>query len=164
MDLGTGAGTAALFLAQQGFDSTGFDVSSTAINMAKKNAQALNLKAHFQVQDLNSWDPTESYDLIVDSSFLHCIVYDEEREMILKKIKQSLTADGYFFLHTMIQADDMSDMLERDYLFLEEEVLWSTGSDSWEMDWKDYQGKRVFPHRRIKSLDSLEEEIKNNDF
>ena len=165
LDLGTGTGTVALFLANLGFKVSGFDVSKTAIEMAKVNAEKLNLNADFLVKDLNLLEVVEHYDFIVDSSFLHCIVPQIERDQILSFVHQSLNEDGLFFVHTMIQSSDMTKMLQgNDYLVLEDDILWSTGNKSWDMDWQIVKNKKVFPHRRIKSLDKIEEEFSRTNF
>jgi 2-polyprenyl-3-methyl-5-hydroxy-6-metoxy-1,4-benzoquinol methylase len=164
LDLGTGAGTVALFLAKEGFNSTGYDISGTAISMASDNALKLGLQASFKVRDINEVKTNESFDLIVDSSFLHCIVPEEERSNCYRFVRNNLVEEGLFFIHTMIQSSDMSEMLAADHIILENDILWSTGKDTWNMDWKEVCGKRVFPHRRILSLEGLEKEIHDNGF
>lgn len=164
LDLGTGTGTVALFLSKEGFKSTGYDISQTAISMATDNAFKLGLEANFKVKDINKIKGNDSFDLIVDSSFLHCIVPDKERSNCYRFAKNNLSKDGLFFIHTMIESTDMSEMLAADHLLLENDILWSTGKDSWDMDWKVMRGRKVFPHRRILSLDRLEKEINDNGF
>tara|TARA_B100000212_G_scaffold298244_1_gene242348 strand:- start:283 stop:723 length:441 start_codon:yes stop_codon:yes gene_type:complete len=132
--------------------------------MAIDNALKLGLEASFKVKDLNKAEEKESFDLIVDSSFLHCIVSDNERSNCYRFVKNNLSKDGLFFIHTMTESNDMSEMLSAEHLFFENEILWSTGKDSWSMDWEEVRGKRVFPHRRILSLSNLEEEINHNGF
>ncbi len=164
LDLGTGTGTCALYLAKKGFSSTGYDVSFEAIEIAKENALNLKVESEFKVQDICEYHGDTKYDLVVDSSFLHCIVPQNERDNIYSSVRSVLNKDGYFFVHTMIQSDDMSDMLSKEHIFLKDETLWSTGKDSWDMDWQNIDGKRVFPHRKILSIKNLESEISNNGF
>ncbi len=164
LDLGTGAGTVAIFLQSIGFKTTGYDVSKTAIQMAKANAEFLNLAPVFIVKDINDLIAEDKFDLIVDSSFLHCIVPENEREKMFDFANKSLETNGLFFIHTMIESNNMSEMLNNDYLILEDEILWSTGKNSWDMDWKTIQGKKVFPHRRIRTLQNLEKEIDRSGF
>lgn len=164
LDLGTGTGTVALFLAKEGFNSTGYDISETAISMASENALKLGLEASFEVKDINQAKTNERFDLVVDSSFLHCIVPDKERSNCYRFVRRNLAEEGLFFIHTMIQSSDMTQMLAADHLLLEDDVVWSTGKDSWDMEWKEVGGKRVFPHRRVLSLEALEKEILDNGF
>jgi 2-polyprenyl-3-methyl-5-hydroxy-6-metoxy-1,4-benzoquinol methylase len=159
LDLGCGTGTVALFLANKGFQSTGYDISNTAIFMARENAIALDLKADLMVADINELKVETKFDLIVDSSFFHCIVKKDERQAIFKSIILNLQPDGYFFVHTMIQSEDMSDMLSSPHLVMDGETLWSTGPDRWEMNWSEVNGKKVFPHRIIKTKKDLEAEL-----
>lgn len=159
LDVGTGTGTGALYLARRGFKVTAVDYSKTAIEMARKNAEALNLSVKFFQDDFLDSKVIEQFDLIIDSSFLHCIVKKEDRANCFQKIKNCLNSNGKIFIHTMIQSDDMSEMLDKDYLFLKENVLWSTGPDRWEMDWQQVDGHRVFAHRYIASLNDLLDEF-----
>ena len=122
IDFGCGTGTASLYLAKLGFDVKGFDVSPKAIEMANKNKEALNLKAEFSSCDFTELLDLEA-DLTVDSSLLHCLVDFEHRKKFFE-LCSDLT-----FIHTMIEADDMSEMTDRDYLTFKDGVLWSTGPD-----------------------------------
>lgn len=159
LDIGTGTGTAAFYLARSGFKVTAVDYSKTAIEMAKKNAEALNLSVNFFQDDFLDSKVSDHFDLIIDSSFLHCIVNKEDRANCFLKIKSCLNSNGKIFVHTMIKSDDMSEMLDKDYLFLKENILWSTGPDHWEMDWQQVDGHRVFAHRYIPSLNELLDEL-----
>jgi len=157
IDFGCGTGTASLYLAKLGFNVKGFDVSPKAIEMANKNKEALNLKAEFRSCDLTELHDLEA-DITVDSSLLHCLVDREHRNKFFE-LCSDLT-----FIHTMIEADDMSDMTDRDYLTFKNGILWSTGPDRWDMDWHDIDGKRMFKHRRISSENMFLQEVEDNGF
>jgi hypothetical protein len=64
----------------------------------------------------------------------------------------------------MIQSDDMSEILDRDFFILKDDVLWSKGYEHWDMNWKIINGEKFFPHRRILSIESFEKEILENGF
>jgi 2-polyprenyl-3-methyl-5-hydroxy-6-metoxy-1,4-benzoquinol methylase len=164
LDLGTGTGVCALFLANEGFSVDAYDISVNAIEMAKRNATSLGLSAsaNFYVGDIVSLSVEKSYDLIVDSSCLHCIVHGTDREHFFRFVKSSLRKDGVFFMHTMIQSADMSDLLSRSYLTLKDSILWSTGPESWPIDKVTIDGQKVFPHRKLSTLEELEEEIRSS--
>ena len=96
LDLGTGTGNSALFLATKGFKVTGYDLSETAIEMAKENASVLDLDIDFFVQDIVKSSIFDEYNLVVDSSFLHCIVFNDEREKIYQSIRKALKKKWIF--------------------------------------------------------------------
>lgn len=52
IDLGCGSGTHAVWLAQQGFDVVGVDLSPLAIEMASNRAAAAGVRVHFLAADL----------------------------------------------------------------------------------------------------------------
>src|SRR4051794_2117363 len=52
LELGCGTGTNCVWLAQQGFEVTGIDVASLAVERAEKRALAAGVKAHFVVADV----------------------------------------------------------------------------------------------------------------
>lgn len=67
LDLGTGQGRNALYLASQGWDVTGVDISDVGIAQAIEAAKTagLDAKLHAEVADLQTWDFGEDeYDLI----------------------------------------------------------------------------------------------------
>lgn len=73
VELGCGTGTNALYLAEQGFEVTAFDLSPTAIEMAQKRAEAANLDMTFQVADLVRFDSDlEPFDFLFDRGCYHC--------------------------------------------------------------------------------------------
>ncbi|PIP89044.1 MAG: hypothetical protein COW01_15780 [Bdellovibrionales bacterium CG12_big_fil_rev_8_21_14_0_65_38_15] len=157
IDFGCGTGTASLYLAKLGFDVKGFDVSPKAIEMANQNKKELNLAAEFQACDLTELNNLDA-DFSVDSSLLHCLVDWEHRKKFFE-----LCAD-ITFIHTMIEADDMSEMTDRDYLTFQDGILWSAGPDRWDMDWHEIDGRRMFKHRRISSEKNFLQEVEENGF
>lgn len=162
VDLGTGSGTCALYLTQKGFLTTGYDVSKTAIDMAIDNAKTLELPTEFKVADIVSIKTDEKVNLVTDSSLLHCLLGKDRGDFF--KLAHNLLDDGYLFLHTMLDSEDMSSMLDKEHLTLKDNILWSTGPDHWEMDWQEVDGRRVFSHRWIATKEMLIEEIDKAGF
>lgn len=157
IDLGCGTGTASLYLANLGFDVKGFDVSPKAVEIAIQNMNDLKLNVDFNACDLTELNNLEA-DFTVDSSLLHCLVDWEHRKRFF-----DLCAD-ITFIHTMIEAQDMSEMTERDYLSFHDGILWSTGPDRWDMDWYEIDGRKMFKHRRICSEEIFLKEVEENGF
>jgi SAM-dependent methyltransferase len=67
IDLGCGSGANAIFLAQHGFDVTGVDFASEAIEKAKRSADEAGVSVRFMVDDLTNLRTVEGpFDFLVD--------------------------------------------------------------------------------------------------
>ena len=124
LDLGTGTGTCALFCAQHGADALGVDLSKTAVSMAVQNSLELGLSAQFLQADITELNLNEKFDLITDSSLLHCLV-GPDRKKFYDVVKTHLNPNGKLFIHTMIQSLDMSGMIDEDFFTFKDDILWS---------------------------------------
>ncbi len=108
LDLGCGTGALAVYLAQQGFDVDAVDIAPSAIEEAKKQAALRDAKATFRVGDVCEMDfPEKHYDLITDNHFLHCIVFEQERQLTLSRIRSLLKKGGHYWIETMVGHPDM---------------------------------------------------------
>jgi 2-polyprenyl-3-methyl-5-hydroxy-6-metoxy-1,4-benzoquinol methylase len=70
LDIACGEGRNSLFLAHQGFTVFGVDIAETALERARNRICAAGLAAEFQAVDLDTWQPTATYDLIITINFL----------------------------------------------------------------------------------------------
>jgi len=70
LDLGCGEGADAIWLAEQGWDVTGVDVSATALTRAQTHAQERGVQVRWVETDLAAWQADAEYDLVT-SFFLH---------------------------------------------------------------------------------------------
>ena len=61
LDLASGEGRNAIWLAERGWEMTAVDFSSVAV----ERAQAHSTKVNFVVADVLTWEPGESYDLVL---------------------------------------------------------------------------------------------------
>jgi cyclopropane fatty-acyl-phospholipid synthase-like methyltransferase len=150
LDLGTGAGGCALYCASQGAAATGVDLSQTAIIMAQKNALALKLTADFMAADILELKLSKKFDLITDSSLLHCLI-GSDRQKFYETVKTHLKPKGHLYIHTMVESQDMSQMIDPNYFLYEYPIFWSLGFNEITQGRKEFQGKSYFPHRTILS-------------
>jgi SAM-dependent methyltransferase len=81
LDPGTGPGYHAIHYASKGYSSTGVDGSPSAIEQAKRRADAVGVTVDFQVADATKLDGLEGrFDTVVDSAFYHVFLDDEETQ------------------------------------------------------------------------------------
>jgi SAM-dependent methyltransferase len=111
LDLGCGIGKNSLFLAD--FDketngATGFDVSSTALEHARRIAQEMGIKnADFRKQSIGTTWPVDnsSFDIILDVTSSNSLS-ETEREVYLNEIQRTLKPGGYLFVRALCKDGD----------------------------------------------------------
>jgi len=106
IDLGCGAGHYAVYLAGCGFQVTGVDLSPTAIEMARKNAEKKGLDCTFLIADvLGDLEGTGGDFLFAfDWELLHHI-FPPDRERYIKNVAR-LLAPGGRYLSVCFHEDD----------------------------------------------------------
>jgi 2-polyprenyl-3-methyl-5-hydroxy-6-metoxy-1,4-benzoquinol methylase len=164
LDLGTGAGNCALFCASYGAKVLGVDAAPTAIKMALLNATNLAVKADFIVSDVLHLNLEKKFDLVTDSSLLHCLVGEADREKFYSTAKQHLHPGGLLFIHTMTKSSDMGQLINPQFFYLEDDILWSTGFEEIQTNRKTFKGKSYFPHRTIMKEEHLLNEVEKHGF
>lgn len=137
LDLGCGTGPTTLTLHQLGFETTGIDISPTAIELAKK----MNPSIHFEVADVLTY--REKFDFIYDSHCLHCIVTVEDRRDFFHMLKENLAPDGFAFIDTMTwregyQCDIPTLKFDENY------ILWHPRKDK---TWCEQ--RRIYPAAKV---------------
>jgi SAM-dependent methyltransferase len=74
LDIGIGEGRNALFLAAQGWEVTGFDISDVAVQMARDTAQRRGLQLKILVEDADRFDyGRQRWDLVV-GMYMHEVI------------------------------------------------------------------------------------------
>jgi SAM-dependent methyltransferase len=96
LDLGSGEGADAIWLARQGWHVTGVDISPTAVARAHGAAIEAGIptdQIRFEAHDLSAWEPDGPYDLVT-ASFFHS---QEElaRTEILRRVATHIASGGH---------------------------------------------------------------------
>lgn len=102
IDLGTGPGHDAIFLAQRGFRVLALDIAPRAIELAKRNAERANIlkKIDFRVEDaLRLSSPGSSATFVNDRGCFH-VLSPDERETYIGAVCKVLIPGGLLFLRT----------------------------------------------------------------
>lgn len=95
MDLGCGPGRNSIFLAKQGFDVIGYDISNVAIQWARERANESKLNVEFECKSVFEIDDNDQFDLVYDSGCLHHLL-PHRRIQYLNMIYRSLKPGGLF--------------------------------------------------------------------
>ena len=99
LDAACGAGRHSIYLAEKGFDVTGFDLSSTLLKIANENSKELKLDINFINSDIRQFSSKTNFDLIVNL-FTSFGYFDtgEENFAFPKNAFDMLNEHGYFVL------------------------------------------------------------------
>ncbi|OGD69382.1 hypothetical protein A3I18_02385 [Candidatus Campbellbacteria bacterium RIFCSPLOWO2_02_FULL_35_11] len=105
LDLGSGTGRNANYLAQKGFVVTGIEISDTAIRIAKE--RGLGLNASYINQSIGEKYPFEenTFDLIIDITSSNSL-NEKEREIYLSEVNRVLKKGGIFFVRALCKDGD----------------------------------------------------------
>lgn len=97
IDLGCGAGNYIIYLATKGFDSTGLDISESAIDIANKSALSKGVKCNFIIGDVIDYNFETSglFDCAYDWELLHH-VFPEDREKYVSNVSKLLKPGGQY--------------------------------------------------------------------
>lgn len=131
-----GEGRNALFLAKNGFDVIGNDISDIAVDKAKVMAKKMNLKLKASVVDLKEYKfPENQYDFIFISLF-----FDKS---LLPSLKKSLKKGGYIMLYEEVYNGDPKKAPS--LFWVKSNELQELLKDFQMITYKEYddQGKRV---------------------
>ena len=95
LEIATGKGRNAIFLAEQGFDVVAIDVSPVALDEAHKRAADKRLTISWQQADLEQIElPEAAYDLIVNFNYL--------QRSLIPQIKSALKVGGHVVFETYL--------------------------------------------------------------
>ena len=96
IDLAAGEGRNAIWLAEQGWDSTAIDFSEVAIDKARQIAERRGVTITAESADLTTYEPTPGgYDLVV-VAYLQLV--EAELAPILRRAAAAVAPDGTFLL------------------------------------------------------------------
>jgi len=107
LDLGSGSGKNANYLAEMGNNVIGLEISSTAVNLAVSRAREMNVKVDYRIADIGTQYPfTDNYfDLVIDIMSSNSL-NETEREIYLEEVHRVLKTGGYFFVRALCKDGD----------------------------------------------------------
>lgn len=105
LEIGCGTGTNAIWLARQGFEVTGLDVSGIAIERAEAKAAAAGVSCRFSAGDfLADPVPGAPYGFVYDRGVLHVFDRARDRARFAARVGELIEPDGVW--HSLIGSTD----------------------------------------------------------
>ncbi len=132
LDIACGEGRNSIFLAREGFDVTGIDISEAGLGKASKWMKREKLHIAFRLRDLEKYEFTETYDLIINFNFLL-------RDLITKEVA-ALRPGGVIVFDSILDSPFVATSHRKEYLLRPGE-LYSIFSA--------FPGRIYFPEERL---------------
>ncbi|MDQ6958388.1 MAG: class I SAM-dependent methyltransferase [Mariprofundaceae bacterium] len=99
LDLGCGPGTQAIELSRLGFETTGADISPSAVRKADERARKEGVAVTFICDDILNTQLSDTYGVIMDRGCFHVLDVDQ-RPNYLRSVVRLLDGNGYLLLKT----------------------------------------------------------------
>lgn len=122
LDIGCGEGGNAIFLGQNGYNVTAFDLAPTAVEKTKKNAEKYGLALQVFTADVNEFEPDENYDIIFSSGTVQYLL-PENRPKKFLKYQQYTNVGGLHVIQTFVKKPFVATAPDAE----ENEHLWESG-------------------------------------
>ncbi len=100
IDLGCGTGTNLITLAKTGWQVTGIDFASRAIQMAKRKLKQENIKAQFLTGDVTNFNVDSQFDLALDIGCFHSL---ENKADYLTQLDKILAPNGFWLMYSFFK-------------------------------------------------------------
>ncbi len=99
IDIGAGASVLAEELLDAGYsDITALDISSLALQAARRRMGTRSRKVHWLCEDVTAWTPSRQYAVWHDRAAFHFLVNTDDRQAYLEALGQGLAANGHLIL------------------------------------------------------------------
>ena len=97
LDIGCGSGENALYLASQGYNVTGIDLSKNAIKKALIKAKNLGLNVNFKVDNALYLKTNKKFDTVIDCGLFH-ILSENDRSKFEKNLYKIIKPNGKYIV------------------------------------------------------------------
>lgn len=147
VDLGCGEGGDVLWLAEQGWQAHGLDISATAIERARSEAAARGLEgATFTAMDLSTWQPeSDSVDLVTASFFQSNVELD--RIEILRRAAGAIRSGGHLVVISHAQPPPWSSHRGPNMISARDDAAeLALPSDAWVVEAADERSRPAVGH------------------
>jgi ubiquinone/menaquinone biosynthesis C-methylase UbiE len=123
IDLGCGSGTNIITLAKTGWQVTGIDFASRAIQIAKRKLKAQNIQAQLLVGDVTNFKVDSQFDLALDIGCFHGL---KNKADYLTQLDKILAPNGFWLMYGFFKQDSDSSapgLVEADLSMISAQAL-----------------------------------------
>ena len=132
LDIGCGEGKDAVYMAKKGYTVTAFDLTGSGIEKTLRLAEEARVKLNAYVDDINTFETDERFDIIYSSGTLQYL-FPDKIASFFEKIQKMTNPRGLNYFNVFVRKPFLADAPDWD----KEETLWKTGElFAWYTDWK----------------------------
>ena len=141
LDIGCGEGKDAVYMAKRGYTVTAFDLTESGIAKTKRLADKNHVRIKAYVDDINTFETDERFDIIYSSGTLQYLQKEAIRPFF-EKITKMTNPHGLNYFNVFVDKPFIAPAPDWD----KEETLWKTGDlFSWYAEWKiHYLDETIF--------------------
>jgi len=115
LDIACGEGRNSIYLAKRGFHVTGLDISKAGLEKGRQWMEREGVKINLRVVNLEKFELTEKYDLILNCNFLL-------RDLIPKSVA-ALSPGGIIVIDTLLDSPFVPTTHKKEYLLQPGELV-----------------------------------------
>ncbi len=161
IDIGTGNGSNALFLASEGFKVDAIDITKDAIDSIKKRSKELKIELNAKKLDVRKFPFNKKYDLILAIQSL-IFMKKSEFKTVISKIRGSLNRGGVAIISSFTTADTSYKQFAAKRKPVEKDTFYSKGSKQYWNFLEKNELKKYFTNKKFRIL-SYQEFIVKDD-
>lgn len=98
LDLGCGQGRDALLFARRGHRVVGLDLSSVGVAQLRATARAEGLEIEARVEDVETWQAPEPFDVVILDRVLHMLPDAPARLAVLRRAMAAVAPGGHLLV------------------------------------------------------------------
>lgn len=132
LDIGCGEGKDAVWMAEQGYWVTAFDLTESGIRKTERLASARGVRVNAFTADINDFSIDDRFDIIYSTGTVQYLA-DENIPGFFEKVKRMTNPGGLNYFNVFVEKPFLPLPPDWDL----EEKMWKTGAlFSWYADWK----------------------------
>lgn len=132
LDIGCGEGKDAVYMAEQGYAVTAFDLTENGIRKTLRLAREKNVTVHAYTDDINTFAVSGQFDIVYSTGTVQYL-FEENKKAFFDKLSRITKTGGIVYLNVFVEKPFLALPPDWDI----EEKMWRTGElFTYFSDWK----------------------------